>query len=78
MKIIDKSHEERNLVSELIECMHCEFFWGHNNRCVKSKCCKEVESIDNNERSIPDICIGCPYYHGDGFCFPCMLKLIGK
>lgn len=26
---------EEKLERELKDCMHCRFFWGHNNRCAK-------------------------------------------
>ena len=25
---------EEKLERELKDCMHCRFFWGHNNRCA--------------------------------------------
>ena len=30
------------------------------------------------EQKLPTECVGCPYYRGNGYCFPCMRKLIGK
>lgn len=31
---------EEKLERELKDCMHCRFFWGHNNRCANGTCCK--------------------------------------
>ena len=31
---------EKKLERELKNCMHCKFFWGHNNRCANGTCCK--------------------------------------
>lgn len=28
---------EEKLERELKDCMHCRFFWGHNNRCANSQ-----------------------------------------
>ena len=66
-----------NLVHEreLKDCMHCRFFWGHNNRCANGTCCKPSKK---KEQKLPAECVGCPYYQGNGYCFPCMRKLIGK
>ena len=55
--------------------MHCRFFWGHNNRCANGTCCKPSKK---KEQKLPTECVGCPYYQGNGYCFPCMRKLIGK
>lgn len=55
--------------------MHCRFFWGHNNRCANGTCCKPSKKT---EQKLPTECVGCPYYQGNGYCFPCMRKLIGK
>ena len=57
------------------DCMHCKFFWGHNNRCANGTCCKPSKK---KEQNLPAECVGCPYYQGNGYCFPCMRKLIGK
>mgnify|MGYP000009431882 FL=1 len=66
---------EEKLERELKDCMHCRFFWGHNNRCVNGTCCKPSKK---KEQKFPTECVGCPYYQGNGYCFPCMRKLIGK
>lgn len=66
---------EDKLERDLKDCMHCKFFRGHNNRCANGICVKPTKK---KEISIPDECVGCPYYQGNGYCFPCMRKLLGK
>ena len=52
---------EEKLERELKDCMHCRFFWGHNNRCVNGTCCKPSKK---KEQKFPTECVGCPYYQG--------------
>ena len=52
---------EEKLERELKDCMHCRFFWGHNNRCANGTCCKPSKK---KEQKLPTECVGCPYYHG--------------
>lgn len=68
--------EEEKLDKDLKECMRCKYFWGNNNRCRKSKCYKEkkVPVVDKPASE----CDGCSYNKGEGYCFPCMKKLLGK
>ena len=68
--------EKEKLDKDLKECMRCKYFWGNNNRCRKSKCYKEKKSpvVDKPESE----CDGCPYNKGEGYCFPCMKKILGK
>lgn len=68
--------EEEKLDKDLKECMRCKYFWGNNNRCRKSKCYKEKKfpGVDKPASE----CDGCPYNKGEGYCFPCMKKLLGK
>ena len=58
---------EEKLERELKDCMHCRFFWGHNNRCANGTCCKPSKK---KEQKLPTECVGCPYYHGNSYCFP--------
>ena len=37
---------EKKFERELKDCMHCKFFWGHNNRCANA---------DNKEKAFTDI-----------------------
>lgn len=52
---------EEKLERELKDCMHCRFFWGHNNRCATGTCCKPSKK---KEQKLPTECVGCPYYQG--------------
>ena len=52
---------EEKLERELKDCMHCRFFWGHNNRCANGTCCK---SSKKKEQKLPTECVGCPYIKG--------------
>lgn len=52
---------EEKLERELKDCMHCRFFWGHNNRCANGTCCKPSKK---KEQKLPAECVGCPYYQG--------------
>ena len=55
---------EEKLERELKDCMHCRFFWGHNNRCANGTCCKPSKK---KEQKLPTECVGCPYYRGKRF-----------
>jgi hypothetical protein len=66
---------EEKLERDLKKCMNCRFFWGNNSRCAKQHCCKPEEK---KQIEMPKQCKGCPYYQGNGYCFPCMRKLIGR
>lgn len=57
---------EEKLERELKDCMHCRFFWGHNNRCANGTCCKPSKK---KEQKLPTECVGCPYYQGNPDCF---------
>lgn len=41
---------EEKLERELKDCMHCRFFWGHNNRCANGTCCKPSKKKNRNFR----------------------------
>lgn len=66
---------EEKFNKELRDCMRCKYFWGNNNRCTNSKCYKETKAVVKNH---PSECDNCPYNKGDGYCFPCMKKILGK
>ena len=55
---------EEKLERELKDCMHCRFFWGHNNRCANGTCCKPSKK---KEQKLPTECVGCPYYQGKSY-----------
>ncbi|MEQ2483051.1 hypothetical protein AAAT49_04535 [Agathobacter rectalis] len=47
---------EEKLERELKDCMHCRFFWGHNNRCANGTCCKPSKKKNRNfRRNVSDV-----------------------
>ncbi len=69
---------EVKLERELEQCMKCKFFYGNNHQCILKKCVKETVV---KEQEVPDeshICYQCPYKKSEGYCFPCMKKIMGK
>lgn len=71
----NKPATEEKFERDLKDCMHCRFFWGSDSRCIKSRCCKPEKK---GQAEMPEQCRGCPYYHGGGYCFPCMKNLLGE
>lgn len=68
--------KEEQFDKDLKECMKCKFFWGNDNRCIRKKCYKEEKKpVAVKEASL---CDECPYNNGNGYCFPCMRKILGK
>ena len=65
---------EDKLERDLKDCMHCKFFWGHNNRCANGICVKPTK---RKEISIPDECVGCAYYQGSADNMNNKLEVIG-
>lgn len=62
---------EEKLERELKDCMHCRFFWGHNNRCANGTCCKPSKK---KEQKLPTECVGCPYYSREWLLFSLYAK----
>lgn len=50
---------EEKLERELKDCMHCRFFWGHNNRCANGTCCKPSKK---KEQKLPTECVDCQHF----------------
>lgn len=47
---------EEKLERELKDCMHCRFFWGHNNRCANGTCCKPSKKKEQKlQRNVSDV-----------------------
>ncbi len=69
---------EVKLEQELEQCMKCKFFYGNNHQCILKKCVKEsaIKELEVSDES--HICYQCPYKKSEGYCFPCMKKLLGK
>lgn len=66
---------------DLRSCMRCKFFYGNNSQCLTKKCIKEKENEYEpgiTEQDREDICFGCPYKQSEGYCFPCMKKLLER
>lgn len=63
------------LEKDLRECMRCRFFYGRNSRCAKEKCIRQQE-IKQPGPDADSICFECPYRKMEGYCFPCMKKLL--
>lgn len=67
---------EAKLEKDLKQCMRCKYFWGNDSRCIRSSCYKEKKKT---EVEMPKSeCDDCPYKQGEGYCFPCMKKILGK
>jgi hypothetical protein len=71
-----KLSAEEKLDKDLKDCMKCKYFWGNNNRCIRNKCYKEKKQVVV-DKPVSE-CDGCPYNKGEGYCFPCMKKILGK
>lgn len=66
--------KEKKLVRDIHECMKCHYFWGNDNRCITSNCVKKEKPKKAEETE----CTNCPYKQNEGYCFPCMKKLLNK
>lgn len=67
---------EAKLEKDLKQCMRCKYFWGNDSRCIRSKCYKEEKKLEVEKPKSE--CDDCPYKQGEGYCFPCMKKILGK
>ena len=62
---------------DLRSCMQCRFFYGSNSQCVAKKCVKEdLRSVAEKKKD--KMCFDCPYQQKEGYCFPCMKKVLEK
>ena len=68
--------EERKFNKALKDCMRCKFFWGNDSRCINSNCFKEKRK--EPEKTVHSECTDWSYKRGDGYCFPCMKKLLER
>lgn len=66
------------LEKDLSSCMRCKFFYGSNSQCLSRKCVEEESKPDIIEQDKEDICFACPYRQSEGYCFPCMKKLLER
>lgn len=78
---IRKPGKRRNLTvfevraeKDIKQCMQCRFFYGNSRQCIAKECVKKPPHkgpVRNSQ------CTGCPYKQSEGYCFPCMKKLLG-
>lgn len=65
---------EVNAEKDVKQCMQCRFFYNNSRQCIAKECVKkprQKETVRNSQ------CTGCPYKQSEGYCFPCMKKLLG-
>ncbi|MFQ9509646.1 MAG: hypothetical protein ACLRZ7_01610 [Lachnospiraceae bacterium] len=67
---------ERKFDRDLKSCMKCHCFWGNASGCLSSNCFKEKRK--EPEKTVYSECTDCSYKQGDGYCFPCMKKLLER
>ena len=67
-----------SLEDELKSCMNCRYFYGNSSRCLARKCAMEENRHEVKETDRGSPCHGCPYSRPEGYCFPCMKKVLGK
>ena len=69
---------QAKLEKDLRSCMRCKFFYGNDHQCLLKKCIKEESRVEMMEHDKNSSCFECPYRQGEGYCFPCMKKLLEK
>lgn len=58
--------------------MRCEFFYGSSRQCIAKKCVEEESRVRKMEPGKGSSCFGCPYRKPEGYCFPCMKKMLER
>lgn len=38
-----------DMEKDLKECMRCKYFHGNNHRCIKEKCCEDMEKAETGK-----------------------------
>ena len=66
------------LEKDLRSCMRCEFFYGSSRQCIAKKCVEEESRVRKMEPGKGSSCFGCPYRKPEGYCFPCMKKMLER
>lgn len=66
------------LEKDLRSCMRCEFFYGSSRQCIARKCVEEESRVRKMEPCKGSPCFGCPYRKPEGYCFPCMKKMLER
>ncbi len=72
------SSKNNDLDRELKSCMKCKFFWGNNHMCALKKCYKDKKKPIPQNTDKKSECDGCTYKQSEGYCFPCMKKLLER
>ncbi len=67
-----------SLEEDLRSCMRCRYFYGSSSRCLSRKCVREEGRHDAKDADRESPCSGCPYRRSEGYCFPCMKKVLGR
>ena len=61
----------------LQECLHCRYFYGNSRQCIAQHCTTEMAGLQGQaDKDSP--CYGCSYKKQEGYCFPCMKRILGK
>lgn len=69
---------QASLEKDLKSCMQCKFFYGNDSQCIAKRCIKESKQLIQPMTDIGHMCYECPYKQNEGYCFPCMKKILGK
>ena len=72
------SNKDNDLDRDLKSSMKCKFFWGNNHMCALKKCYKEKKKPIPQNNDKKSECDGCTYKQSEGYCFPCMKKLLER
>lgn len=72
------SNQNNNLDRDLKSCMKCKYFWGNNHMCTTNSCYKEKKKPKPQNIEKKSDCDGCTYRQAEGYCFPCMKKLLAR
>ncbi len=67
-----------SLEDELKSCMNCRYFYGNSSRCIARECVREEKRHEARDTDRESPCSGCPYGRPEGYCFPCMKKILGR
>lgn len=67
-------NDAKKLERDLRQCMKCRFFWGNDSRCISGDCIKKEKPVPLKITE----CTDCPYKQSNGYCFPCMKRILEK
>lgn len=66
-----------DLEKDLRNCMHCRFFYNRR-QCIANVCVTSEENQQTTKETGEIQCLDCPYRQSERYCFPCMVKVIGR